>query len=382
MGKRKSFGQKAEAKVLQCLKDIPKIEVSRPERDTEANRIDAFVRADGRELIVEIKATSKSGSAEIEGRLASAILTGEKYVSDDNKFLPIVFAPRIGPNVLDKLDAFMSEYRPQLAWGAVDEQGIRFLKIPSLSLELQGASVKSTEPKNRDTTTTANTFTDVNRLILKHLIYERGPEKYKDNLHKGESKNPAELARKLNHVSKPKVYQAVNTFKERGLLDSDKSGFFFPDVRELLKRWLAVEREVPTKRFCVRSIFGESFDDLINKATAQGIGYGISGFAACEFYEKRHTDFSLPEIYIFDSLESVVGKLDLEIVEEHAADMCLRNPKYSRSIREELRLDTSNQRYVDLWQAALDVSDNPRRGFEQAEFIAEEVGRWFTNDGE
>jgi hypothetical protein len=381
MVKQSTFGKKAEEKVLESLMDLPEIDgVSRPPRGEDGLQIDAIATCKDLKFIVEIKATSKSGSAEIEGRLASAILTGEKHLSGDRKLLPMVFAPRIGPRVLSAMKAFMEEYRPQLAWGAIDEEGVRYLEIPQASLEVHGEARETFETKRRDTNTTKKTFTDVNRLILKQLLYERSPEKFQENLHRGESKNPADLARKLSHVSKPKVYQAVNTFKERNLLNWDRSGFFFPNVRELLQRWLAVEREEMTDRFAVRSMFGESFDVVVAKATQRGLGYGISGFAACEFYNKLHTDYSVPEIYIFDPLEDFVDEAELEVVDDHAADLYLRKTNYQRSITEELRSDDGRRRYVDLLQAALDVSHDPRRGLEQAEFIANEVVRWVDHE--
>ncbi|MFB6371653.1 MAG: hypothetical protein ABEN55_00725 [Bradymonadaceae bacterium] len=256
-----------------------------------------------------------------------------------------------------------------------------YLTIPSVSLHVRQKPQSDHGVTGRNTALTKRTFTDLNRLMLKCIIYEQAPAKYQTEFHRTRSTNPSDLSRKLDSVSKPKTYQFARTFKQKNLLDWDDEGFFFPNIEVLLERWLAAEREVPIEKFPVQSLFGKSFDEVVRRATSQSVGYAVAGFEGCQFHGKLYASSPVrPELYVFDDIRRAINELEVGHAEPHNADFWLLRPKYETSIVEELRFDADKIQYVDLLQAALDTIHHPQRGKEQAEFIMDTVVRWVENE--
>ncbi|MFB6371652.1 MAG: hypothetical protein ABEN55_00720 [Bradymonadaceae bacterium] len=113
---KSAFEQKAENQVAKWLETLAK-EGQWHAGTNQTDGLDLIGKLDDRRVGVVIKATAKPGGPEIEGRLAAAILTGEQHCAEEDILLPIVFAPRIGPNMIEKLEHFVDKHRPNLASG-------------------------------------------------------------------------------------------------------------------------------------------------------------------------------------------------------------------------------------------------------------------------
>lgn len=327
-------------------------------------------------LRVAIKSTRRRSTEDIRGQLATAVLQMQGYAGSDGHPLILLHAPRIGSRVVTELENFMQDCAPEYGWGVWDERGACHLRMPQLDV-LVDEEGRGTREHGRETTHNKRAFTDLNRWLLKVLLLTDAP---KGMWHQAESyrqamANPAELQR-IAHVSQAKAYQFARTFRDLGLLRWDRSKFGIVERQKLYNLWHEEERQLRVERNPVRSIFavGAGVEEVF-AGVQTDLDYAVGGLEACRLHGVLHTKPRTPEIHIFQSLNSVIERLDLERCADHEAEMYLVEMPYQESIQRGA-LDVGNVRVVDILQAALDAARQAQRGREQAEYIVQEVLGW------
>jgi hypothetical protein len=331
---------------------------------------------------IEIKSTRRRGVDDMKGRLATAVLQAQRYASPDAHPVVLLHAPRVRSRAVARLEEFMNEYAPGVGWGAWDERGAVYLRMPELGISVDEAGERAIN-EARKTTHNQRAFTDLNRWLLKILMLRDAPpgmwhdhEKYRSRI-----ANPAELQR-VAHIadeqplSQAKAYQFARTFRDLGLLKWDRNQFEIPDRRRVFDQWYEEERQLREERYPVRPIFqqGADLEDIFSDVGPE-VHYAIGGFEACWLHGVLHTNRRIPDVHIFQKPRHVVERLDLEDCPDHEAELYLIEKPYRESIQRGT-VHVGALRVVDILQAALDAGRHAQRGREQAEYIIDEVLGW------
>lgn len=366
--------QEIQSRAIEVLDKY--MEAEELERDPSEEDTHFQVQVAGKQLVVELKTTRHSSVEDIKGRLSTAVLElSRRKPHPDGISLVLVYAPRIGRRAARQLTEFMEECAPNTAWGAFDKRGTVVLKVPEVSTDVEVFDRRE-DSERRTTTHTKRAFTDLNRWILKILMLRDAPSgMWLSEDYRQEVANPAEL-QPIADVSQAKVYQFANTFRDLGYLKWDRDRFRILERARLFDAWYEEEQQLRVERHPVRSIF---MPDAGIRDTFAGEGdnlqYAVGGFEACRILGVLHTPSPTPEVHIFQSVDFVLDRLDLERCPEHDADFFLIDVPYEQSIRRGT-IEIESLRVVDILQAALDSGRRARRGREQAEFIVDEILGW------
>lgn len=327
-------------------------------------------------LAIQVTATRRRGIEDLKGRLATAVLHAQQYAAPDQQPVVLVHAPRIGSRAVASLEEFVETYAPGLAWGAWDERGAVYLRLADLGISVDESGVSDVD-EARKTTHNQRAFTDLNRWLLKVLMLRDAPEGTwkRAQPYRQEIANPAQLTR-VAVVSQAKAYQFARTFRDLGLLRWDRSHFEILEPRRVFDLWYEEERQLRVERYPVRSIFspGAGVAEIFDGVGTE-LGYAVGGFEACRLFGVLHTGRSVPEVHIFQNPNYVLTQLDLELCDEHEAEMYLMETPYKESVDRGV-IHVGNVRVVDILQAALDAGRHARRGKEQADYIVGEVLGW------
>ena len=327
-------------------------------------------------LAIEVKSTRRRGVEDMKGRLATAVLQLQRHGAPDQYPVVLLHAPSVGRRAVARLEEFMEEYAPEFGWGVWDERGAAYLRLPILGISVDDAGESAVDVA-RKTTHNQRAFTDLNRWLLKVMMLREAPDgMWKGGqLYRKEIANPAELTR-VSHVSQAKAYQFARTFRDLGLLRWDRSHFDILEPRRVFDLWYEAERQLRVERYPVRSIFSPGTDITeIFDGVGPEIVYAVGGFEACRLFDLLHTGRSVPEVHIFQNPGYVLTQLDLELCDEHEAEMYLIEVPYKESLQRGV-IHVGNLRVVDILQAALDAGRHAKRGKEQADYIVGEVLGW------
>jgi len=336
---------------------------------------------DGKKLIildrdtscgVQIKTTrARASIEEMKGALAMMLL--EVQDLENNQAILGLVIGRLSPNLISELREYARSYARELGLFLMEEEGEGvYLDVPFLDLSIQKLT-KKTVSGARPSVYNQRAFTDLNRWLLKVLMLHDAPAgMWPEGTFREKIGSPAELARCAG-VSTAKAYQFAQTFKKLKWLRWTREEFEITDRIGLFEQWYQEERQILFERIPARPLFPRSIGEVYK--SMDGVSYAIGGLAGCGFHGVRHIVSGLPEVHIFDPVANVVESAELEVCEEHEAELFLRRGPNRESI-ERGAVVVNGVRVVDILQAALDVSQLAVRGEEQAEHIIHGVLGW------
>lgn len=337
--------------------------------ETEKNsRVDLIFHREGKDYLVHVKSISPRANAEeAKGSLAMMILD-MKDKRTDSTILGLMVR-RLSPNLISELRGYARAYT-DAGLLLMDQRGSLDLDVPFLDTYVQELNKKPAASPQKVHNERA--FTDLNRWLLKVLMLWDAPVGMWPGAISEKVGNPAELARCAG-VSSAKAYQFAQTFKKLRWLRWNREEFEIIDRVTLFQQWYQSERQILFERIPVRPLLPRSVDEVYKGM--EGVSYAVGGLAACGFHGVRHVVGGVPEVHIFDSVDKVVESAQLEVCEEHEAVLFLRRGPNRESIERGI-VEMNGIRVVDVLQAALDVSQLPVRGEEQADHIIHGVLGW------
>lgn len=297
---------------------------------------------------------------DLRGRLAEGILELRSRSAPDTSPVVIIEVPRLGPKLQAEARAFMARLAPDVGWGLVDRHGGAHVEVSALGLRFRRGGDASA-PKPTTARETTQLFTDLNRWLLKILLYADGgsPASSED----GDRPTNANQLQAVAHVSRAKAYRFAKTFQAAGYLDERLRLRRVPD---LLAEWLSVDRSRPDPRWFARSLFpGEEPLAVLDAASPTALA---GGFEACRRLDLLHRSaVGVVELHIREEPTQFADRHDLELCGRDAAAFVLIRPRHPESVFRAARFGADQT--VDPWQAALDVVAHPARGAEQAAFL-------------
>ena len=338
----------------------------------EASEVDLVgTRPHGRRVLVEVKALSTLRHRDLVGRLSTAILQLRAHATPGEITVALVAIPAITPAALNAVRRFLSEVAPEQAWGLLADDGSTVLEIPSLGVRVHERGTRRTEshaePRQR------RLFSDLNQWMLKVLLLRATEARLW-----GGPRRPIERARDLAvaaEVSTPHAYRFIKLFEEDDFLRAGEEGLRIVRRSALFREWSLATRRQAGRAIPVRWAFGRpgSLAEIVGQGPDAPL-YAIGAFEACRAFGALHTTAPIPEIYVEGPRAEILRRWALEETHERDAHVSLRITSSQAIFRGRVVIDGLS--YVDVLQAALDVSRHPARGEEQASYLLDHVLGW------
>lgn len=351
---------------------------SEPEADL-VGRLD-----DGRSFVVEVKSLSTVRHEDLIGRLAVALLQVREH-SRATGAIPFVLValPHLTTAAVNSATGFVNRHAPELQWGLVSFDQGAYVHAPRLGVEYsdyQRARRRRSTPGPR---AGKRLFTDLHCWMLKVLLLRDVDRRWWAGPTASVSSIPA-LAHAAN-VSMPHAYRFAQLFQQADFLRVTDDGLTVVRREPLLRAWIEHHRLLPRTVVSARWTFGRpaSLSEVLSVANEAGGRHpprlAVAGFEACRALGVLHTTMVGLEVHVeAPSAKATLGR-DLEPCDARDADVSLI---VSRQVQSVFRgaVVHDDVRYVDILQAALDVSVHPARGAEQAEYILGDVLGWLGRD--
>ncbi len=302
----------------------------------------------------------------IQALFADAVLCGRARAQGE--FVAVVGAPVISDAMARSIEQYLAEVAPDQPFGYVDERGL--VRFHGLRLEeaqakpVKSASSRSAHDHPRDL------FSDLNQWLLKVLAGRNLPAELL-SIPREPVRSAAELAARAR-VSGPAAWRLYSALRTGGYLDESGDVTL---VRDLLARWRAAAQR-PQKQLGASWILpGRAPFDRLRASLAElhreeeqpSACLGL--FAACDALGVGHVRGAQVHLYVRHLEPQLLERLGLAITPNgQQPDLVLRVARWSESIfRASVNIDGVPM--ADVLQCWLDVSGEPARGVEQAEFI-------------
>ena len=204
---------------------------------------DLLADSGGRHFLVEVKSLSEGRRDRLIPLLAQAILqsksAAQKYPRPAVP-VAVVGANRVPISVAEEARRFAARHAPEVGAGIVDSAGLRV--FTGHGLERFNASPTrrvaiAIAPRPRP----PQLFSDLNQWMLKILIGQALPQSFL-NIPRGKFRNASQLAVAAN-ASAMSAIRLVRRLTEEGFLDDQQDHLRLVRIEELLKRWVAPNRE-------------------------------------------------------------------------------------------------------------------------------------------
>jgi hypothetical protein len=340
---------------------------------------------DGRSFVVVVKRLGTVRHEDLVGRLAVALLQAREH-SGVTGAIPLVLValPQLTSSAVSSATAFMNRHAPEVQWGLVSFEHGAYIHAPRLGVEYSDYQRARRHRGTPGPRAGQRLFTDLNCWMLKVLLLRDVEANWWAGPVASVSSIPA-LAQAAN-VSMPHAYRFAQTFQQADFLRVTPDGLTVVRREPLLRAWMEHHRLQPRTVMSARWTFGRpaSLSDAFPVANAgEGLlppRIAVAGFEACRAHGVLHTTVPGLEVHVEASSAKATFGRDLEPCATRDADVTLI---VSRLVQSVFRgaVVRNDVRYVDILQAALDVSVHPARGAEQAEYVLGDVLGWFGRDG-
>ncbi len=344
------------------------------------SEVDFFLIHEGIRYAVMLKGVNGPRIADVVGRVATAVLQIHKaHLPDQIRPLVAIVLPSFGAKLIDAVRDFLKLYASEISWCLIDAvRGALHMEIVSDDGQIRPLIWYAEQPLSEpmgSQTGSSRIFTDLNTWMLKILLLRNAPEKHWSGP-RDEINNPTHLA-KVAQVSVQTAHSFVKALADRDFARVTRGkGVHLVRTRSLLDLWINDEKQQPTVKTFVRSIFGslEDWEELL--LAKSGASFAIGGFEACRRHVALHAvPGDVPWVHIDGGVLELLNLWNLEFSGEPDAQMFFVKPRRSRSVFRGVSRQ-SGVPVVDILQAALDVASSPNRGLEQAEMIIDRVIKW------
>jgi hypothetical protein len=360
--------------------------VQQPHLPDEAYRPDLVASKGAAVYVVDMKVASEARPDRLIPLFSQAVLEAAAVARHGNpsaRPLAIVASSQMPESVVERLQQFAASYAPDIAFGIIDADGLRYFSDPALN-ELNALP----QPGRRRSPVvhrSPNLFSDLNEWMLKVLLAPRIPEGLL-SAPRGAYRNASEVAKAAN-VSVMSAFRFVSQLDDAHFLESSDGRLRVVRVEDLMLRWqaasLGVGREIPA-RWILRGGDDQLGDALRSYAQTDAarpqkrparsrIRFCVGLFAAANRLGLGFVQGPIPYLY--------AERLDLDALRElglspcgprDAADVRVRVPSKPESVfRAAIQAD--GVAVSDVLQVWLDVQGHPARGHEQAEEIRRRV---------
>ncbi|MEO8383517.1 MAG: hypothetical protein ABI779_27920 [Acidobacteriota bacterium] len=329
---------------------------------------DLLVSRSDQAYLVEVKFASEGRTDRLVPLLSQAVLQVRRH-SEGVRASPLVVlvSKEIRPRVVENLKRFHRTYAADVAIGFMDSRNLR--EFVGAGLEtLSSAAVqprsKGPEPKSVDL------FSDLNQWLLKVLLAADLADAGLLNAPASRYRNATELARDAG-VSVMTAFRFAENLKALGHLHESSPVLRLVRLRELMERWQAAATRSVTSISAKWVFAGERQSQIERLSRALGEDACLGFYAAADALGLGIVK-GVPTHFYVREVPAEMGRLGIIRAAGSDAELILRVPKAKEGVFR-AAVTTGVTRTCDVVQAWLDVSHDPSRGHEQAQYLYRKV---------
>lgn len=319
--------------------------------------------------LVEVKFASEGRTDRLVPLLSQAVLQLRRHSQGFPGASPLVVlvSKEIRPRVLENLKRFHRAYAPDVALGFMDSRNLREFVgagLETLSSVADEPRWKGSEPKPVDL------FSDLNQWLLKVLLAADLADARLLNAPDSRYRNATELARGAG-VSVMTAFRFVENLKALGHLHESSPVLRLVRLRELMDRWQAAATRSVTAISAKWVFAGEKQTQIERLSQALGEDACLGFYAAADALGLGIVKGAPTHFYVREA-PAEMGRLGIIRAAGSDVELILRVPKAKEGVFR-AALTAGLTRSCDALQVWLDVSHDPSRGNEQAQYLYRKV---------
>jgi Holliday junction resolvase len=324
-------------------------------------------------LIAEVKVADVYRSKVFPALVGDMILRAQS-IGSDAEFMAALLLKKINNKAIRDLEQYADNFMPRLNWFLLDESG---RGIAVLKGELSDISVAPREAPQNNKFSPAirgGLFSPSAKRMLKNLLLPGINPSYWG----GSPKMPqgiVELA-EMSEVSQPVVSSLVKRFEKAGYIKRINGVPKIIRHQELLDDWFYAVKHDNESQYPVRSLYGESVKDIIEKIRLRYIQNNnqsavIGHHMACHLHNIGRSSIKSSYIYTKQPISEIMNDLDLAVDNSQSPALWI----VQRNIESVFQgaVIINNLPVCDILQCYLDVRSSQARGQEQADYIMDNI---------